>query len=81
MLVHVMANASSRYRLPLMPILIVYASHGFLAWRGGGLHLSRREAVATGLVLAFFFGVCVSHFAADAASLWRSGSYAERARP
>lgn len=80
---HTLTLAGSRYRLPLMPLAMIYASHAF--WATNGLRrwpgLSRGEglAVATALVMLVVWP-CV-YFAPDAMSLWRLGTYLEPTRP
>ncbi len=77
----VVANSSSRYRLPFMPLLMVYAAHGLLHWRTLPRRLAGRRWLVPGAILLFFFGVCVPHFYPDAASLWSHGTYVEPRRP
>ena len=79
-MLHVVANASSRYRLPLMPLLIVYASHGLLGGPSRLRHLSRCRIVTVTVVLLGFFGLCVPYFYSDALALWSRGSYVEADR-
>lgn len=79
--VHVVANAHSRYRMPLVPLLIAYASWAGLH-RGQLVHgLRGRRRLAAGAVLAVFLGFCVPFFWADAASLWSHGTYVSGFRP
>ena len=78
--VHIVAQASSRYRLPLMPLLVVYAA----AWATGGFSLRRlspRSLVACALCLGVLLGWCVPYFWDDAMALWGSGTYADPWRP
>jgi 4-amino-4-deoxy-L-arabinose transferase-like glycosyltransferase len=73
--VHVVANAKSRYRLPLMPLLVVYASYALLHARALSGRLRGGPLVAAALAVALFLAVCVPHFAPQAAALWWRGSY------
>lgn len=77
---HVLANASSRYRLPLLPLLAVYAASTLLhpaeVW--GRLRGPRLAAAA--LALAFVAAVCIPHSWEDVASLWTRGTYLEPLR-
>ena len=73
--VHVLANAKSRYRLPLMPLLVVYASHALLHAGALAGRLRGGALVAAALVVGTFLVVCVPHFAPQAAALWWRGSY------
>jgi 4-amino-4-deoxy-L-arabinose transferase-like glycosyltransferase len=78
--VHILAQASSRYRLPLMPLLMVYAA----AWATAGFPLRRlspRSLVACALCLAILLGWCVPYFWNDALALWSSGTYSDPWRP
>ena len=76
---HLLALASPRYRLPILPLLIVFGSHAAL--HRSELVITRRARWAVALVLAWFLLWCVPYFRADAASLWRQGTYAEAFRP
>ncbi|MFN7950776.1 MAG: glycosyltransferase family 39 protein [bacterium] len=69
---HVVANASSRYRLPLVPILTVYAAAALVDIPTAMRNLGRRQralaiALLAGLVL------CSASFAPKAAQLWMHG--------
>jgi 4-amino-4-deoxy-L-arabinose transferase-like glycosyltransferase len=78
---HVAVNASSRYRLPLMPLLMAYAGHAWVHRHGLWTSLSRRSRLAAGGVLLVFLGFCVPYFAPEAVSLWTRGTYVEPGRP
>jgi 4-amino-4-deoxy-L-arabinose transferase-like glycosyltransferase len=80
-LVHVFANASSRYRLPLMPLLIPYAAYALLRWREIPGRLAGRRWIAPAVIIAWLFVVCVPYFYGDAVSLWRQGTYINHWRP
>lgn len=71
---HVVAFASSRYRLPLMPLFIAYAAHACVGGSGlSQLRKGRRAAVtAVGLTLLALF---TAHFLDDAIRIWKTGSY------
>ena len=77
---HVIANASSRYRFPLMPLALVYAAHavarGREAWRDAG----PLGLVCAGLA-ALVLLASTAAFAPEAASLWSSGQYLDPLRP
>ncbi len=57
--VHVAANATSRYRLPLLPIMIVYASYALVGLRGLRAFAAGGSRVAVLVALAVFFGLCL----------------------
>jgi 4-amino-4-deoxy-L-arabinose transferase-like glycosyltransferase len=59
---HIFANATARFRVPWMPMLIVYASHAALSWRTLPRALSGRGWIAPAAVLLFYFGVCFPYF-------------------
>jgi 4-amino-4-deoxy-L-arabinose transferase-like glycosyltransferase len=59
---HILANATPRFRVPWMPLLMVYASHAALNWRTLPRVLSGRGWIAPAAVLLFFFGVCFPYF-------------------
>jgi hypothetical protein len=80
-LLHLLANASSRYRLPLMPLLIPYASYAIVRWREIRTRLAGRRWIAPAIILVWFFGLCVPYFAQDAVSLWVRGTYVDQWRP
>jgi hypothetical protein len=52
---HVVAYGADRFRVPVLPVLFVFAAFGWTAWRNGALaQLSRwRHAAGLGLVLLF----------------------------
>ncbi len=77
-LLHLVANASSRYRLPLMPLLIPYASYAIIHWRGIRPRLTWKRWIIPAVVLLWFFALCVPYFAGDAVSLWVQGTYESR---
>jgi len=63
--VHVLANANSRFRMPWMPLVIVYAAYALLGGRALLAGLRRREWLAA-LGAALVVGaVCVSYFWVD----------------
>ncbi len=78
---HVAANARTRYRLPYMPLLIVYASYAALRWRTLSARLAGRKWIAPALILLFFLAVCVPHFVETTIPLWLRGSSAGVYRP
>lgn len=76
-----LAQAKSRYRLPLMPLVVVYASHALVV----GPELWRRTSkpariVAVGALLVLF-GFCVPYFWQDGRQLWESATYVDPRRP
>jgi hypothetical protein len=79
--VHLLANISPRYRLPFMPLMIVFAaatlSRGSAPWR----ELASPARLAAGCILLVFAGFCLPYFYPDAASLWRVGTYVQPFRP
>ena len=78
--VHILAQASSRYRLPAIPVLMVYAA----AWATRGFpiaRLSRRNLAICGLFLLILVGWCVPYFWDDAMTLWAAGTYVDPWRP
>lgn len=65
-----------RYRLPLLPLLWVYAAHALRSGRALRGEIRGGRAWAAACVLAVFLGACLPYFAADAASLWARGRIA-----
>jgi 4-amino-4-deoxy-L-arabinose transferase-like glycosyltransferase len=68
--VHVLANATARFRMPWLPLLIVYASYALLHPREVRANLRGPALYAALAVLLFYAGVCIPHFRADAVRLW-----------
>jgi len=77
---HVVANASCRYRLPLMPVMIVYAAYA-LTGRHRPAHLSNsaRWSCLLGLALVLIWPLV--YFSPDIAALWETGRYLMPLRP
>jgi len=78
---HVLANASSRYRLPLMPFLMVYAAYALSHGRAVLGQLSRPAALVCLALGLYALAWCAPYFAADAVSLWERGTYVLPNRP
>jgi hypothetical protein len=79
-MVHVLSNASSRFRLPFIPLLAIYAAHlitsrGSVAERFGRPEL----AACAGFLLLLFFW-CVPFFVPEVISLWSTGAYLDPQR-
>ncbi len=62
MALHVASNATARFRLPWMPLLIVYASYAALHWRELPAALAGRRGLGAALAVLFFLGVCVPYY-------------------
>ncbi|MGE4607804.1 MAG: hypothetical protein AAEJ52_13765 [Myxococcota bacterium] len=60
--VHVLANADTRFRLPWMPLLIVYGSYALQHFGAARVRLRDRARLFAVAVLVFFFAVCVPYF-------------------
>ncbi len=82
---HLVAHASSRYRLPLMPLLMVYAGFATtrLAAEGPGAlgRIPRRQLAVAGAAAVVVLGWGLVYFAPDAVALWQRGTYVEPFRP
>jgi 4-amino-4-deoxy-L-arabinose transferase-like glycosyltransferase len=74
---HVVAFASARYRLPLMPVFIAFAAHAVVGGREPLRQLKGPRGIAAAALLLFLFAACVPHFHAEAARMWATGSYFE----
>jgi 4-amino-4-deoxy-L-arabinose transferase-like glycosyltransferase len=59
---HVLANATPRFRLPWMPLLMVYAAWAALHLRELPRALAGRRWIAAAAVMVFFASVCVPYF-------------------
>jgi len=62
LLLHVIANATPRFRVPWLPLLAIYASHACLRGRALWTDLSRGARVAAAVALLFLFGVGIPYF-------------------
>ena len=77
---HLVANASSRYRLPLVPLALVFAAYAATHWR-------ELRSVPTGVRVAWAVAIAalviwpLVYFAPDASSLWSQGTYVIPWRP
>jgi len=58
---HVVANATARFRVPWLPLLIVYASYALIHARALPRELRDRRWIAPAAVLLFFFAACVPY--------------------
>jgi 4-amino-4-deoxy-L-arabinose transferase-like glycosyltransferase len=79
--VHVAANASARFRLPLVPLLLAYASHAALRPREVAARLRGGARLAALALLLLFVALSLPRFLADAAPLWSRGARPESAQP
>jgi len=61
-LIHVLANAAVRFRMPWMPLFIIYAASASLNYRDLRNAMTRGKWIAVATVLIFFFGLCVPYF-------------------
>jgi 4-amino-4-deoxy-L-arabinose transferase-like glycosyltransferase len=61
--VHVFANANSRFRMPWMPLFVVFASHALLGGRAAWQRLSPWARVASAAIGLVFLGICASYYA------------------
>jgi len=69
-LTHVLTNATVRFRLPWMPLFIIYAGRAIVARDVILGSMSRGRWLALMAVWAFFFGVCVPYFLAGYAAFF-----------
>ena len=79
--VHLLANVAPRYRLPFMPLMIIFAASAIV--RGPALWNDLEKPARAGAlgILLIFGALCVPYFHPDAASLWRVGTYVDPFRP
>jgi 4-amino-4-deoxy-L-arabinose transferase-like glycosyltransferase len=80
-LLHVAAFTSSRHRLPIIALLIPYASYGVLNWQALPRLFAGRRWIIPAVILVWFFTLCVPYFFDDAVSLWARGTYVNPWRP
>lgn len=79
--VHLVANASPRYRFPLMPLAIVFAASTVVAPGRVLRSLRPAEWALVGIAAAVYLAVAALYFWPDAVSLWQHGTYMEPMRP
>lgn len=60
--VHVVANATPRFRVPWLPLLCIFAAHAVLLGPRLPAQLDRRGAVCAGVALLFLFGVALPYY-------------------
>ena len=72
--VYLVANASSRYRFPWMPLAIVFAASTLVAPGRVVRSLRSMEWACVGVAAALYLGVAVPYFWPDAVSLWNQGN-------
>ncbi len=77
LILHVLANASPRYRVPLLPLLLIGSGVAACQWRGIGARLRHPRAIPAVAILLFFLWFSVPSFAPDAAKLWTRGTVFE----
>jgi hypothetical protein len=80
-LLHAAAFTSSRHRLPIVALLIPYASYATLHWRQIPRIFAGRRWIIPAVILIWFFTLCVPYFFDDAVSLWTRGTYENPWRP
>ena len=61
-LMHVVANATPRFRVPWLPRLSTYAAHALLLGRRLPSRLDRRGVIGAALILGLVFGLGVPYF-------------------
>lgn len=71
--VHVLANSTARFRMPWMPLAMAYASYALLHFGELRQRLRGPVLLAPLVLLLFYLGVCLPHFAPIAAKLWTWG--------
>ena len=77
---HVLSFAVSRYRVPWIPLLIVYAGAALADPSGTMRRMSRRARVITTAAILYFLAVCVPYHREELAALWECrspGAHAE----
>jgi 4-amino-4-deoxy-L-arabinose transferase-like glycosyltransferase len=79
--VHLLANSAARFRLPVLPLLLVYASHAALEPRRVLERARGGPRLAAAALVLVFLGVSVPSFFGDAVALWSTGAYPDVLRP
>lgn len=68
--IHVLSNSVSRFRLPWMPLLLVYASSAALDLPRSLRRMSWKAWAVAGAVLIYFLAVCVPYDRENLARTW-----------
>ena len=68
---HVVSNAVSRFRVPWMPLLVVFASAAAIDPVGSFRRASPRARGIAAAVLLYFLAVCVPYHRAELSALWQ----------
>lgn len=55
--VHLIFYGGARYRMPIMPFLMLFAAHGWLGWRSKGLNITKWKKFFVRIVLMFLIGI------------------------
>jgi 4-amino-4-deoxy-L-arabinose transferase-like glycosyltransferase len=74
LVLHVLANASPRYRVPLLPLLLIGSGAALCQWRELRARIRRPEGIPALAILLFFLTVSVPSFIPDATKLWTRGT-------
>jgi 4-amino-4-deoxy-L-arabinose transferase-like glycosyltransferase len=77
---HLIANSSSRFRVPWMPLVIVYSSYAVGCWPSVLRRMPRRRLAVFVVILLILIGWWCVFFFPDAVHLWRHGTYVEAFR-
>ena len=79
--VHLIANATSRFRVPWMPLVMAYAGHAVVSWRTIPEVITGRRRTILASALFLVLGGCTVYFLEDAVSLWEKATYVDPSRP
>jgi 4-amino-4-deoxy-L-arabinose transferase-like glycosyltransferase len=71
--IHVLSNSVSRFRLPWMPLLLVYASAASLDLPRSLRRMGWKAWAVAGAVLIYFLAVCVPYDQEILARIWNGG--------
>ncbi len=61
-LLHILANATPRFRVPWLPLLTILAAHALLLGPALPRHLTRRRTLAAATALLFLFAVAIPYY-------------------
>lgn len=76
---HALVNSVARFRMPWMPILMIYASYFALHWRSARWRPPTPRVWVSAVLLLFYLGVCLPSFSEPAANMWKRASAATAA--
>jgi len=79
--IHLVANSSSRFRIPWIPLAIVYSSFALCRWRLLLQDIPRSRLIPVALLMLGMMVWSCAFFFPDAVHLWQYDTYVDPGRP